>query len=43
LGLAYEKQAKYTLAKEQFENTLAINPNYNQAGEIRKMMSESHN
>jgi len=41
--LAFQKEAKYTQAKEQFENTLAINPNYSQAGDIRKMLAESHN
>ncbi len=43
LGMAYEKQANYPLAKKQLEETLEINPNYSQAGEIRKMLAESHN
>jgi tetratricopeptide (TPR) repeat protein len=43
LGMAYEKQANYPLAKKQLEEALEINPNYSQAGEIRKMLAESHN
>jgi tetratricopeptide (TPR) repeat protein len=41
LGMAYEKQSNYSLAKKQFESALAVNPNFAQAGEIKKMLAES--
>jgi tetratricopeptide (TPR) repeat protein len=41
LGLAYEKTNNYPMAKKQLEYTLQISPDYPEAGEIRKMLSQS--
>ncbi len=40
LGMAYQKSNDYTQAKKQLEDTLQISPNYTQADEIRKLLSE---
>ena len=40
LGMAYEKSNDYAQAKKQLEDTLEISPNYAQADEIRKLLSE---
>jgi tetratricopeptide (TPR) repeat protein len=40
LGMTYEKANNHAMAKQQFEDTLQINPNFAQAGEIRRMLSE---
>jgi tetratricopeptide (TPR) repeat protein len=41
LGMAYEKANNYAMAKKQLEYTLQISPNYPQAEEIRKVLSQS--
>jgi len=41
LGMAYEKTNNYAMAKKQLEYTLQISPNYPQADEIRKVLSQS--
>jgi tetratricopeptide (TPR) repeat protein len=41
LGMAYEKANNPAMAKKQLEYTLKISPNYAQADEIRKVLSES--
>jgi tetratricopeptide (TPR) repeat protein len=41
LGMAYEKANNRTMAKQQLEDTLKLNPNYAQADQIRKVLSES--
>ena len=43
LGMALRETGQLSATKKQLEQTLAINPNYSQAGEIRKMLAESHN
>jgi Tfp pilus assembly protein PilF len=39
--MAYEKANNRTMAKQQLEDTLKLNPNYAQADQIRKVLSES--
>jgi tetratricopeptide (TPR) repeat protein len=41
LGMAYGKVNNYAMAKKQLEYTLQISPNYPQASEIRKILSQS--
>jgi Flp pilus assembly protein TadD len=41
LGMAYEKANKFDMAKKQLEYTLQISPNYSEAGEIKKILSET--
>jgi tetratricopeptide (TPR) repeat protein len=41
LGMAYEKANNYAMAKKELGDTLQISPNYSQADEIRKLLSES--
>jgi len=40
LGLAYEKTGKNDLARQQLERVLKINPNYSEAGEIKKQLAQ---
>jgi tetratricopeptide (TPR) repeat protein len=40
LGMAYEKANNHAMAKKQLEDTLKISPDYAQANEIRKVLSE---
>jgi len=40
LGMAYEKKNDSSMAKKEFEETLQISPNYGQADEIRKFLSQ---
>jgi tetratricopeptide (TPR) repeat protein len=40
LGMAYEKKKDSSMAKKEFEETLQISPNYGQADEIRKLLSQ---
>jgi tetratricopeptide (TPR) repeat protein len=39
LGLAYAKASQSTLARQQLERVLKINPNYSDAGEIKKELA----
>jgi tetratricopeptide (TPR) repeat protein len=41
LGMSYVKANKTALAKQQLEETLQINPNYNQADQLRKAIAQS--
>ena len=41
LGMAYEKANNYPMAKKQLEYTLQISPDYPQAGEIRRVLSQT--
>ena len=40
LGMTYEKNNNPSMAKKEFEETLQISPNYGQADEIRKFLSQ---
>ena len=41
LGLAYQKENNYAMAKKELGDALQINPNYGQADEIRKLLSQA--
>jgi len=40
LGLAYEKAGKPSLARQQLEQVLKLDPNYSDAGEVKKRLSQ---
>ena len=40
LGLAYQKTNSFDLAKKQFQYALQLNPNPDQAGEMKKFLAE---
>jgi Tfp pilus assembly protein PilF len=40
LGLAYQKANQSALARQQLERVLKINPNYPNAADVRKALSE---
>jgi cellulose synthase operon protein C len=42
LGLAYQHANQNAQARQQLEKVLKINPNYSDAGEVRKALSELH-
>ena len=42
LGLAYQKANQSALARQQLERVLKINPNYPNAADVRKALSELH-
>jgi tetratricopeptide (TPR) repeat protein len=39
LGMAYEKNGQVTLAREQLQRVLKINPNYPEADDVKKLLS----
>jgi len=39
LGMAYAKTDQPTLARQQLERVLKINPNYSEAGEIKNRLT----
>jgi Tfp pilus assembly protein PilF len=40
LGLAYEKTAQPTLARQHFERVLKINPNYSHAADVKTQLAQ---
>jgi tetratricopeptide (TPR) repeat protein len=40
LGLAYEKTNQPALARQHLEKVLKMNPNYGDAGEVRKQLAQ---
>jgi tetratricopeptide (TPR) repeat protein len=42
LGLAYQKNDQATQARQQFERVLKINPNYGEAGDVKKQLAQLH-
>jgi cellulose synthase operon protein C len=41
LGMAYEGQKNYAMARKELEYTLQIKPDYTHSDDIRKMLAES--
>jgi len=39
--MSYEKANNFAMAKKEFEQTLQISPNYSQADQIKKMLTEA--
>jgi Tfp pilus assembly protein PilF len=39
--MAYQKANNYAMARKELEDTLQLSPNYSQADEIHKLLSES--
>jgi Tfp pilus assembly protein PilF len=39
--MAYQMQKNYPQAKKEFQSALEINPNFTQAGEVRKMLAQT--
>jgi tetratricopeptide (TPR) repeat protein len=42
LGLAYEKSDQPSLARQQLERVLKINPNYSEAADVKKQLAQLH-
>jgi len=40
LGLAYQKSGKNALARQQFEHVLSVDPNYADAGDVKKQLAQ---
>jgi len=42
LGLAYQKTEQPALARQHLERVLKINPNYSDAGDVKKLLAQLH-